>query len=258
MQKFAHHPGSKPVQRIELRPNRAALRLPVADRRRSALGGAEECLLPPREQDIAQRRRRLRRRAARRVAAEPHRCEFATEALKACAIGRGVAQPSVRVFDGNDNDQRAGLGASRRQPADGALWRDRRQRGFRPRAGDVPRFRRRHAHHSDRDRRPDPVGGRRPGRHHPHHPHFDGIGAPEGGAPGGAGRRPAAQPVRRPVFAGRRHPGHRHRDRGYGFRRVGDQPALHERRRRLYHRVQSGDPALPRVLSAGRFCATWS
>jgi len=34
---------------------RAALRPPIPNRRRSALGGAEKFLLPPREQDVAQR-----------------------------------------------------------------------------------------------------------------------------------------------------------------------------------------------------------
>jgi hypothetical protein len=34
---------------------RSALRLPVPNRRRPALGGTEKFLLPPREQDVAQR-----------------------------------------------------------------------------------------------------------------------------------------------------------------------------------------------------------
>ena len=53
------------------------------------------------------------------VAVEQHRCQFATEALKVLAVARRVSRPSVQGFDWNDDDQRAGVGASGRQPADG-------------------------------------------------------------------------------------------------------------------------------------------
>ncbi len=108
------------------------------------------------------------------------------------------------------------------------------------------------------DRRLDPAGRRRPRRHHPHRSDRHRTCAAEIREAGRARRRAAAQPVRRAVFAGRRHPGDRHRGRRDGFGRMGDQPALHERRRRLHQRIEPGDPALSANPSAGRCCATSS
>ena len=162
------------------------------------------------------------------------------------AVARRVSRPSVHGFDWNDEYQRAGVGASGRQPADRPLWNRRRRRRFCPRSGDFPRFCGLHAHHSNGDRRPHAVIGRRFGRPHPHHTHFDGVGAPPGSAAGCAGGRPAAHSVRGVIFACRRHSGHHHRGRRCGFGRVGDQSPVHERRRSLHQRIQPGDPALPR------------
>ena len=178
------------------------------------------------------------------------------KALKVLAVARSASRPSVHGFDWNDDDQCERVAAAGRQPANRPLWDCRRRRAFLlalatflvfasftpiiPTAtvvlilmvgdglvdGRSSSFSFLSSSHACEQR----VGPR--------------------------GRAHSCTAGRRPVFAGRRDPGdRRRRDCRCGVGRVGDQSAIHERRRSLHHRSQSGHPALPPNLSVARCCA---